>query len=494
MLKNGFYNVAGAVVRIGTSLLLAPFLIRALGVEGYGLWIIVLATLGLVGLLEGGVSLAMTVFGSKYLDPEYSQKLAQTFTIAVAVSIVLASLAGGFVFLGSSQIDRFSYLFDGFSPGQIKIIAQTLQIGGILVFMRIAQQNLVGLQQAYQKYAVLNILETTQVVFTGIGALVIAQGGGRIFEMMLWHIGIGAIILCCHGWSCYRITQKANLSWQWNRQIFQEFTRFSGTAWLGSIGGNLYNTADKLVVGSTLGPSAVALYGVITTVALQINVLSSLPVQPIVPMMSGLLHQKNSDPEILKGYVRRGFQLSVIVALGVGVILITLAPLVMQILVPNRAGQNAVGALQLAVVIYISYSINAVGYFILVGANAVLISTILQICGAALALIAIKIGSMEFGLIGAIAGNAGFALVIFMTIFGMKLLKISGREWLGWLKVPLACFCVCGVVAVFIPFLDFTGLRIFLAAIEAAIFLTLLMKSQKIGFSFKNNKLNFFRY
>lgn len=480
--------MAGGVIRMGINLLLVPLLIRALGVEDYGLWVVVVALLGLAGLMEGGVALTTTVFGAKYLGNGDTDRLAKTFTIGVTISFVLASLAGSLVFYNNGEVSRF---FPLLLPDRVQSITQTLRLGGLLVFLRIFQQNLVGLQQAYQKYASLNILETTQIIFTNLGILAIAYRGGRIFEMVQWQIAIGSLILICHVWNSFRLTSADKLSLQWDGQMLKEFLHFSGMSWLLSIGGNLFSQADKLIVGSVLGTNVVALYSVITSISYQINTLSALPAQPMVPTISGLLNQENVDRNVLKDQIQRGFLLSVLVAMAVGVILMTLAPLIMQILVPSHT-QTDVYALQLAIVIYVSYSINAIGYYILIGANAIATCTGIQAIGAVLTLIMIRFGSDSFGLIGAVAGNAAYSISLFMTIFGMRLLKISWQEWTGWAKVPLLWFISCGLIAVTVPN-DF-GLRITVAIAQAGIFLYLLMKSQKIGLDFKDKKLSIVRY
>ncbi len=475
MLKNGFYNVVGGIIRMGINLLLVPLLIHALGVAMYGLWVVVVAFLGLAGLFECGVPLTTTVFGAKYLGNGDSNQLAKTFTLGVAISLIFGILSIGFVYFNSVQVNLF---FPYLLPDQVQNISKALQVGGVLVCIRIIQQNLVGWQQAYQEYAFLNILDTIQTTFNNLGILAIAQSGGELVEMVMWQIGVSSCMVSCHIWNCYRLIKVDNLSPLWDFKMLKEFLHFSSMSWLGSLGGNLFSQADKLIVGSILGANTVAIYSVITTISVQINALSALPVQPMVPTISGLIHQENVDHETLKEQIRRGFELSVIVAFGIGAVLMTLAPLVMFILVPSHTSQDVYG-LQLGIVMYVSYSINAVGYYILLGVDAVSTCTLIQSIGAIVSIISIGIGSIHFGLMGAIAGNGGYALIIFMTVFGMKFLNIPWRDWAGWLKIPGAWFICCCLVAVALP--NSFSLRILVAIAQSVIFLNLLIRSQKMG-------------
>ena len=61
----------------------------------------------------------------------------------------------------------------------------------------------------------------------------------------------------------------------------------------------------------------------------------------------------------------------------------------------------------------------------------------IQIVSGVVALALIWIGANQFGLIGAMAGNIGFVMTLWMNSYGSKLLRIQGYKWFQWLLVPI---------------------------------------------------------
>ncbi|MHC5830236.1 MAG: lipopolysaccharide biosynthesis protein, partial [Nostoc sp.] len=97
LLKNGFYNTVGGVVRIGLAVLTIPILIKMLGIEEYGLWTLAYAVVQVVNLAEAGLSVATTVFVSQDIDKEdadnLSNSLSETLTVTFGGMLIFATLA-----------------------------------------------------------------------------------------------------------------------------------------------------------------------------------------------------------------------------------------------------------------------------------------------------------------------------------------------------------------------------------------------------------------
>ena len=62
MLRNGFFNLAGSMIRLGLAVVMIPLLIHLIGVDEYGLWTLVNAALSMAALAEGGLSISTTYF------------------------------------------------------------------------------------------------------------------------------------------------------------------------------------------------------------------------------------------------------------------------------------------------------------------------------------------------------------------------------------------------------------------------------------------------
>jgi O-antigen/teichoic acid export membrane protein len=203
LLKNGLYNIIGGLTRIGLNFLLIPILIRIIGIEEYGVWTLISALIGLAGLADGGLPITTTVFVSRYLGGSDYQGIRRTLTVTLGMTLFLASLSSCLLYLGS---ERITTLFPNLSLSQQLAVVNSLKIGSLLLWTKLCGQVLAGLEQAYKKYDLMNILITIQVAIANLGIIVIAYLGGRVFEIVLWQAIVSSFILLTHIWINYRLT------------------------------------------------------------------------------------------------------------------------------------------------------------------------------------------------------------------------------------------------------------------------------------------------
>ncbi|MBW4539540.1 MAG: oligosaccharide flippase family protein [Myxacorys chilensis ATA2-1-KO14] len=437
MLRNGFYNVAAGVVRMGMALLTIPLLIHFIGIEEYGLWALVSAVVGLVALAEAGLSTATTVFVSQDLGRDDRAGLSQTLTVTLGAMLILATLTAiSLWFNADAIVNWFPKLAQ---PQQIAAI-RSLQIGGFVVWARLLQQVLIGVEQAYQRYGLLNLLNTAQWTLMSLGLGVIAWQGGHVVALMQWQAIVSSASLVSHAWVVRSLIQPANLCLSWNSTKGSLVVRYSLMTWLTSLGGALFARGDRLIVGSLLGSQVLGVYAAITDITGTINGLSALPVQPLLPTLSQLIVQKDANRVELQRRVKQALEINGFIALGLGAALFMLAPLIMQLMVASCTSNENILAFRLATIIYSFYSVNAVGYYVLFSVDGLKQSMAIHLISGVLALLLILIGSHFFGLMGAMLGNSGYLGVWLLTIEAMKCLNIAARQWLKWLRFPLIWF------------------------------------------------------
>jgi O-antigen/teichoic acid export membrane protein len=445
LLKNGLYNTVAGIVRIGIGLLTIPVLIRTLGIEEYGLWTLAVTTISIVTLAEAGLSLATTMFVSQDLERQDIEGLSQTLTITGGAMLILSALAGSSLWLFAVPIvSSFAKL----QLSQQVVAVQALQLGAVVVWARLLQQVLVGLEQACQRYDLSNAVNTFQTLALSLGMLAVALSGGKTIELMELQIGIVLVGLIAHCWLGWFLLRGFGVKICWSRQRGLEILYYSLMTWLTAIGGVLFNQMDKVIVGAVLGTSELGIYAAITNIATQINVLSSLPVQPMVPALSTLAARDEFDIVVVEKRVKQAFVVNSLFALGLGSILLSIAPFLLQIILGFAPSVDVILVFRIAVLAYALYSLNAVGFYLCLGLNAARMCMMIQIVSGIVALILIWIGADQFGLIGAMLGNMGFVMTLWMNSYGSKLLRIQGHKWLQWLLVPLSLTILVFLVSV----------------------------------------------
>lgn len=449
MLKNGILNIGGAAIRTGLALLAIPLLIRLIGIEEYGLWILVSAVIGFVTLAEGGLSTTTTVFLARDLGNEDANGATQTVALTLGATFFLATAAALALWLSSKALVGF---FPSLGDTQREVAVQGFRIGALVIWLRLLQQVLIGVEQAHQRYGIMNLLATGQAALSTLGLLAVAWVGGRTLAMMEWQAATSIASLAAHMIVAWVLVRKMTTRSAWNWRKGFDIARYSLTVWASSLGVFIYGQADRLIVGAILGTTTLGVYAAITGIAAQISSLSAMPVQPVLPVLSKWMADGDKDQLwLLRRQVKQAQEFNALAALGVGAVLFTLAQSVMRTVIPTAFIVESTVAYRIAVLIYTLSSLNAVGYYILFGTKRAQVYVGVQLFAAILSLGLIGLGASAFGLIGAIAGNAPGLVVLLAIPIGIRRLGIELRAWLGWLSFPFGWFVAIVLVNTLIP-------------------------------------------
>src|SRR5579871_1503821 len=94
LLLNTGSNYGILVMRIGMTFFLTPLYVKYLGVYDFGIWELVVATLGYAGLLDLGLGFSISRFIAKYRAEDNREALLQVFntvmTFLSSIGLVLA--------------------------------------------------------------------------------------------------------------------------------------------------------------------------------------------------------------------------------------------------------------------------------------------------------------------------------------------------------------------------------------------------------------------
>ncbi|WP_017653181.1 oligosaccharide flippase family protein [Fortiea contorta] len=474
LLKNSFYNAIAGAARIGLALLTIPALIRLLGIKEYGLWALASAVVDLIALSGNGISVTTTVFGSQDLTQDNSESgLSKTLTVIAGGTFLIASLAMIALWFSAESI---ILLFPQLEVDQKAMVIQAFQIGGLVIWSRLMQQVLMGIEQAYQKYGELNLINTLQNVLLSLGLFIVAWMGGRTIELMQWQVVTCVIILLSHLWTVKKLVKGLNLQLIWEAKKAADILQHSFVSWLICLGSVSFGRGDRLIVASVLGSENLGIYAAITDATSAMNNFAALPVQPIVPLLSNPLSDTDTGKVKLKQQIKQTFHLNAIIALISAAWLFTLAPFVIEFLLKNASSNVSIYAFKIAVIIYGLAALNAVGFYVLLSL-AINLAMLLQLTSSFLALLLITFGATSFGLLGAVVGNLGFLATWIMLYLAMKQLNFSKWFWLQCLALPLLWFLVSILTCLLTS--NYLYINIILLAIETLILIAWFLKTQK---------------
>jgi O-antigen/teichoic acid export membrane protein len=416
--KNSLYNIIGGVVRLGLGILTIPILIRSLGTEQYGIWSLAIAVISIMTLAESGLSMATTVFLSQDISRKDEKSLCKTLTSSFLLVVLAATISAVLLWKFSNSIIQF---FPQLTVLQLADLDAILRVGSLLVWFRIVQQVLIGIEQAHERYDLINIVTTVMSILTSAGVIVISIQDARLIDLMKLQIFSAVIMFVTHTVVAVQLLEAKKLYALWDFDRILDLGKYGCSLWLNNFGSTAFTKLDRVIVGSILGSDGLGVYSGITDVASQINVLSSLPVQPIVPLVSKSFGQ----PSLIWDQVGRSLKTNTTIAVLMCACFIMFSDECVNLLFPGHASNAHILPFRIAIVIYAAYSLNAVGYYTLLASSSPGLCAVIVLFSGILSLSLITVFSSQFGLVGAVFGNAGYLVTLSLCFVAFKKLNMS---------------------------------------------------------------------
>ncbi|MEZ0485840.1 oligosaccharide flippase family protein [Fibrella aquatica] len=446
MFKNGLYNLLGTIARLALSIASVPLLLRFLGPSDYGLYAILMAIINISVLSEWSICMVLIVFVTQAVAKprEPTALLGNTLRQALVLVVCLAIITATLLWLLSPFM---ALAFPNLSESHRILLKRGCQLSAIVVFFRLLQQFFIGLEQAHGHYKLLNSIGTIFTISQTVLILVAAYWQKGLLAIISVQAAATAVFLFIHGTCCYQYGWLSPLR-QADKNQWDQFPRmlmYSSRTFIGGIGSAFFSQGDRLVVGRLLGLEASGFYAALASVATQIHTLSTIAIQPLVPTLTKLVEQVSlpnspaSTQESLETTISRALKINAILAVGLGSLIMMMAPELSAFLFKHDLSKLTLTSNGLRVIafIYTLYSLNAVGYYMLLAIKREIVTTMLTlICGSA-SLLLVGILGHFYGVTGALYGNAGYLLTLLLLVYGFKSFSLRWQLWLNAMWQPL---------------------------------------------------------
>jgi O-antigen/teichoic acid export membrane protein len=418
---NKFINSAWAILEyLWNPLLLlicTPIFLRALGSERYGLWMLLVATVGFGAILNAGTG-AATI---KHVSAEMGEPNSHQLQRVIQGSLAIAITGGGLLALIIVCIFWFGDVFFFEKMGDRHLLHMTGLAAGMLVWLEQLDNVFASALRGSEKYGLaakteigaksLQVLALASSLLAGAGLMTVYA---IIFVVSLARLGVK-----------YFVTRKVlRVS-----EVYPRFTHvkdllhFSKWAWIQGLGGTAFNSADRFVVASLLGATSLAQYSVVTQLAMQIHGLTAAGVSVVFPMISRK-RARNPSFSIARATARTFFA-NAALSTSVAVALLIFGKLILRLWLGTQMPANAGILLNYLIVAYWLLALNITPYYVLLGLGQIRIIAIWVFIGGTAGLIPMIYGISRFGLLGAGAGKLVYAIatLILFAPLGRILLR-----------------------------------------------------------------------
>jgi O-antigen/teichoic acid export membrane protein len=284
LLRNSLWNLSGSALPSVAALVTIPLLIRALGVEGFGIITLIGSVIGYFGVLDVNLSAGAIKYLAEHHASGDRRRFAETFWFGI-LFYGLLGLAGALTihFAAGLLVGRFFEV----SAAALADTVLAFQIGALGFALSQAQNYLLVVPQALQRYDRSAQTEAFFGIFVNVASVGAALAGGGIVGVIAVRVAISAINVLYLAWLIRSFDLGLGFCWP-RAEVRATLASFSAYAYLSKLASTLHEHGDKLIVGALAGPIAVTFYAVPATLASRILGLTYRLSSVIYPRASAL--------------------------------------------------------------------------------------------------------------------------------------------------------------------------------------------------------------
>ena len=397
-------------------LLAAPFLVHKLGLEQYGVWMLVSAILGSMGILSTGFGDATVKYVSAYRGQNNAAGIERTIRATLSINLLLGGLFGAAVWLIAPFSVNHIFKID---PGLHLASIQAIRISAVILLVRSVESVFVSTLRAYERYGPpvrLNVFLRSIVV---ISAVVLAAMGRGVADIMAATLLWSVMIVVLQAMAARRVVGALNPLPTFERYAVAEVFSFGCFSWLQALAGVAFTYADRFLVAAMLGAGPVAIYVLCVQATQPIHGLSAAAFNFVFPHISS----RHEAGEIHGP--RRVFRLALLSSLALsfalGLPLILFGKPILQLWMGADFAKQAHAVLSVLALAFIVLALNIVPHNALLALRQVRFVSSVNIVGGIVSLVVAAALIPSIGLVGAAIGRLLYGPITVLSLWRVQI-------------------------------------------------------------------------
>lgn len=418
---NALYSIAEYIALPVSMVVAAPFLVRELGLPQYGIWMLVSAILGSVGILSTGFGDATVKYASTYRAKNDWTGVERTIRATLTINILLGTL---FAVLMAWAAPYAVHNIFKIEPEFYTVTITAIRISAVILILRSVESVFVSTLRAFERYGPpvkLNVFLRAIVVIT---AVVLAALGKGVVAIMWGTLFWSALVVVMQARAARRVAGPFNVFPTLQLGALREVFSFGCFSWLQALAGVTFSYADRFLVAAMMGTAPVGVYVLCVQVTQPIHGLASAAFNFVFPHLS-LRHEAGEVHGPRRVFRLAMFANFVVTALVTVPFVCFGRPLLRLWIGPQFAEQAHVVLAVLAIGFAI-LAINVVPYYTLLAWGQVRFVSLVNLAGGVLSLACAVTLIPLFGLTGAALGRIIYGPVVSLSFF--KLARFSRRS------------------------------------------------------------------
>jgi len=284
LVRNTVFNGVASLVGLGVGLVLSPILLATLGVERFGLWSLLWAVTGSLGLVDLRLAAAVTPLAAAAWTRGERERVA----VLASTSVVFYGVLGAVEVAAAVAVTRFPALVL-WLPESLRGEARAAVVAAVAVFaLNSLTSVFTSLLQGAQRFDVAARITVAVTLVRGVALAFIAVAGGGLSELLLAESGLAVLQLVVTVRAVSRLFPGLGLVRRPDRGVLRELSSFGGKLQIAHLAHLIGLHGDKILLSAFLGLSAVAYYDLGSKIAYVMRGLPLLLISAALPAATAL--------------------------------------------------------------------------------------------------------------------------------------------------------------------------------------------------------------
>jgi O-antigen/teichoic acid export membrane protein len=396
-------------------LIAAPVLIRHLGLAPYGIWLIASAAVSTGSILSSGFGDAVIQRVASLRADHDVDGMSRAIGTMLAINLVLGGVLAGFLWavipLASTQITHID-------PRLYPSCLWSLRIGSLLIVIKSVESVFISSQRAFERYASaarISIAIRMSAIAISVGFALVGFG---VIALMIVTAGLSLVGTAAQYCALQRHLRHGWIKPTMDRSTLSQLASFGGNSWLQAVSGVVFSQADRLIVGATLGASAVAYYGLSIQLAQPIHGLTAAGLNFLFPHLAARLTVEHASG--IRRTVLKALAANFLVATFLTVLVVLFGHRVLVQWMGPAIANDSTSLLPLIALAFGMLALNVTGHYAMLALGKVRVVTAVNVAGGIVMLLAMTAFVSEKGVLGAALARLCYGPVTWLLYIPLR--------------------------------------------------------------------------
>jgi O-antigen/teichoic acid export membrane protein len=421
-LANAIYGGLDYVAYPVGMLLLAPVVLRNLGVQQYGIWTVATAAVSAGSIIASGFGDANIQHVATQRSTGHADSVVRTVRSTMGIHLILGTAMALIGWALSPNVAAHVAP----SVALRHVCLWSLRIASLLMLVRTVESVCISTQRAFERYGAAVRVSILARLLTLVAAAALSYLRADVVGIM----AATAILLLLGVWiqliHLKRLLGADSLIPAFDRGATRALFAFGIFSWVQAISGVIFSQSDRLITGVSLGATAVASYALCVQMAQPIYGLAASGLHFLFPYLSGRRGTSSAA----------AFRRSVLLAFVANLLLVSTG-LVILLLFGNRVlyawggasiAQSAKPVLPMIAWGSALLGLNVTGYYAMLALGRVKTVTWLNLAGGAIMMLLMASLLPHYGVRGVAIARLFYGPITLLLYLPLALLLSVGPD------------------------------------------------------------------